>query len=306
MKSMSIRNRILAGILLVNLVVAVVVALYLHASYSRGLEVASSSGITLANGAWDAVSTQPGTSLDFTSLAKHGGDLVAAMKRITGSDYALLLSKSDGDPKAYAALRAQASLGNDWKKNRTYVLVGVTDPALAHRMTITTPADRIPESGRAVGIENGACSATCHGSVKGSGDFWGVSWRGDARSMAHSVLPISDGSGKPLGLIYSVADISSQANSDRASMMRTLIFILIGLGTATVLISLLLDGLVFGRLTHMIRVMQDISARVVGGDFYAEFVPDGTNDEIGTFEKFFAEFLNVFSSLLRSVLKEGA
>jgi hypothetical protein len=40
---------------------------------------------------------------------------------------------------------------------------------------------------------------------------------------------------------------------------------------------------------------------VAGGDFDAHFEPDGTSDEIGTFEAFFARFMDLISATLKSL-----
>ncbi len=304
MRNMSIRSRIIAGVLLVNLIGGVVAAVHLHATFSRGLDVASTANIALTNRAWEEVSTHPAVPPDFVTMAKAGNELVSRLKQSTGQDYGLLLAKSPEDASTYAALRAKAGLSNDWVTNPTYVNVAVTDPALAARMTLITPAKEVAESGQTVGIENGACSATCHGSVTGTGDFWGVSWSKDSRSRAYAVLPIPDETGKSIGLIYSVADISTQANTDRASLMRVLGVILIGLAAATLIIGFLLDTLVFRRLARTTSMIQDASLRLAGGDFSTEFEPDGTSDEIGTFEKFFADFLHLLSSVLRSLFEQ--
>jgi HAMP domain-containing protein len=47
--------------------------------------------------------------------------------------------------------------------------------------------------------------------------------------------------------------------------------------------------------------MEDLSMRVAGGDFCAKYTPDGSNDEIGKFEKFFERFLDLMTSTLRSL-----
>jgi methyl-accepting chemotaxis protein len=70
-----------------------------------------------------------------------------------------------------------------------------------------------------------------------------------------------------------------------------------------VLIALLLNGLIFNRLNRMVASIEDISVRVAGGDFDAHFEPDGSNDEIGSFEQFFARFLDLVSGTLKSLVK---
>lgn len=304
MRNMSIRSRIIVGVVLVNLAVGIVVAIHLHQSFSHGLEVASTASIERTSRAWQEVSTHPDTKLDFVTLSKAGGDLLTRMKQDTGAEYGLLLARPAAEATAQVGSAAFTGLASNRNTNRTYVVAGVSDPSLAGKMLISTPPDAIPEAGKTAGIENGACSKTCHGTVKGSGDFWGVSWSSDANTRAYAVLPVSDDTGNPVGILYSVTDISPQANSDRASLMSSLSVMVIGLAVSTILIAFLLNGLVFNRLEDMIKAMKSASARLAGGDFTSRFEADGTTDEIGTFEQFFAEFLNLMSALLRSVSQQ--
>lgn len=298
----SIRTKILVGVVIVNLLGAVCVAVYLHQTFSGGLQVTARRSITLSKNAWEDITGHDGVKLDFAGLTRDGGDLVARMKKITGADYGVLLSKSEGSPKAYAALRTAAGKPNNWDEGDTYVIVGSTDEALASKMQLKTTPDAVPDIGKIVGIENGACAKTCHGSVKGQGDFWGVSWSNDSNSRAYAVVPISDASGKPVGLLYSIEDITAQADVDRTSLMQTLGVILFGLVAATVLIYFMLNAFILGRLTKMITQMEELGVRVAGGDFDARFQPDGTNDEIGQFEEFFAKYVDLTASMLKSLL----
>jgi methyl-accepting chemotaxis protein len=303
MRDISIRWKILVWVILVNLVGAVTVGVYLHQTFSGGLDVASRDGVRLSKSTWEDIVSHTGKPANFANLVTQGPGLTERMKKITGSEYGLLLAKTEGDQKSYAAARAAANLADNWDEQKTYVLVGSTDEALADKMQLQTAPEGVPEMGKLVGIENGACSKTCHGGVKGEGEFWGVSWSNDDKSRAYAVVPILDAGGKPIGLVYSVKDISAQADSDRASLIRTLLVIAGGLIAATVLIGFLLHALVFNRLTKMIEAMEDISVRVAGGDFDAHFEPDGTDDEIGQFEQFFARLMDLIAGTLKSVMK---
>jgi HAMP domain-containing protein len=63
-----------------------------------------------------------------------------------------------------------------------------------------------------------------------------------------------------------------------------------------------METLVFRRLNKMIESIEDISVRVAGGDFDAHFVADGSMDEIGQFEQFFARFMDLISATLKSLI----
>jgi HAMP domain-containing protein len=84
-------------------------------------------------------------------------------------------------------------------------------------------------------------------------------------------------------------------------MMQTLFVIGGTLLAATIAIGMMIDIWVFRRLRRMTESMEDISMRVAGGDFDARFEPDGTSDEIGQFEDFFARFMDLVSATLKQL-----
>jgi len=103
--------------------------------------------------------------------------------------------------------------------------------------------------------------------------------------------------------VYLVKDISADANTAKTAQVRTMFVIMFGLVVSTALIAMMLNAFIFNRLNRMVASMEDISVRVAGGDFDARFEPDGTNDEIGRFEQFFARFLDLVSGTLKSLVK---
>lgn len=133
------------------------------------------------------------------------------------------------------------------------------------------------------------------------GDYWGVTWSDEPGvTEAHGVSPILVDN-KPIGVLYSITDFSKQANAAKTAMIQTAIVIGITLFVATLLIGAMIDVWVFRRLRNMTSAIEDISMRVAGGDFDAHFEPDGTTDEIGTFEAFFARFMDLVSATLKSL-----
>lgn len=302
MKNISIRTRILVGVVLINVIGALVVVVYLHQSYSGGLDVTAQQSATIGLAAWEQISELGEDELGSISATAPVTEYLDRMKAITGSDYGMLLDKSGVDQKQFEAAREAAGQPSNWDDRETYVLLGATDEALAEKMQLKTASADIPESGKIVGVENGACTQTCHGAVKGSGDFWSVAWSSDSKSRTHAVFPVVDESGKPIGIIYSIADISAQADSAKNSMIQTLMVFGVTLIIATLAIGGMLDVWVFRRLSSMIKTMEDLSVRVAGGDFSVHFEPSGSNDEIGRFEQFFARFLDLVSATLKSVI----
>lgn len=301
MKNVSIRAKILVGVVLINLVGALVTVVYLHQSYSGGLEVAAQTNVTRYAKGWEALVELGGDELGSVT-ASGGAGYAEYMKELTGADVGVLVSKDALDEEEYAAARDAAGLPNNWDERENYVLVAVTDEAAGERMQLTTDPGSVPEMGKVVGIENGACAQTCHGGMTVEGDFWKVAWSDDHISRAHTVFPASDEDGEPVATIYTIQDISTAANAARESIVRTFIVIGTGLLLATVLIWFLMETLVFRRLNKMIESIEDISVRVAGGDFDAHFVADGSMDEIGQFEQFFARFMDLISATLKSLI----
>lgn len=303
MRNWSIRTRIMLGIVAVNLIGMITVMIYLHESYSGGLDVTEQKSATLGVAAWDALvdvaADEFGPITTRESAQKH----VDALKSITGAEYGLLIDKTYMDEAAYASQVESAGVPNNWDERDTYVLLAATDVAVAEEMQLSAAADTIPEIGKIVGVENGACSKMCHDSVEGEGDFWGVRWSKDDKSRGHIVFPIVDEAGKAIGIVYSIDDISAAADSARKTMTNTAAVIAFGLIVATILVAVLLNALVFKRLDRMMATMEEISIRVAGGDFGAHFTPDGSTDEIGRFEQFFARFMDLVTGTLKSLVK---
>ncbi len=303
MKNWSIRTRILLGVVLVNLIGMAVVMVYLHESYSGGLDVTEQKSATLGVSAWDALVSVGKEQLGDITTLEGARRHLDSLKSITGAEYGLLIEKTALDETRYTQEVEAAGLPSAWNERENYVLLAVTDPAIADKMQLQASPDSIPEIGKLVGVENGACSKTCHGAVGGEGDFWGVRWSEDDKSRGHVVFPVSGDKDRPIGVVYSIEDISAQADAARASMVNTGAVIIGGLVVATILIAILLNALVFKRLDRMMTSIQDISVRVAGGDFGAHFQPDGTRDEIGRFEEFFARFMDLIAGTLKSLMK---
>jgi len=303
MKNMSIRTRILIGVVLVNLVGMLTVMIYLHEAYSGELDVTAIETVNVGRSTWDQLSGLAADEFGPITTAAAAQKYVDATKGVTGADVGLMIDKTALDEAAYAAEREAAGLPNNWDDRENYVLIASTDEATAEEMQLGATSDTVPEIGKLVGVENGACSRTCHGAVEGSGDFWKVRWSKDEFSRAHGVFPALDSAGKTQGVVYIVKDVSAQANGARSSQVRTMFVIMFGLVVSTVLIALMLNAFIFNRLNRMVASMEDISVRVAGGDFDARFEPDGSNDEIGRFEQFFARFLDLVSGTLKSLVK---
>lgn len=297
----SIRTRILTGVVLINLLGAIIVVVYMHQAGAGGLDIWAQESLNVNSASWTAVSAVGADELGDINDPASAIKYLESVKNVGGADVGLLIDKTALDQKAYEkALEAQGKASN-WDERENYVLVASTDDALAEKMQLKATPDAIPEIGKIVGIENGSCTAVCHRSIKGEGDFWKVSWSTDGNSRAHTVFPVTGAKGAPVGVVYGIEDITKQAEDSKWNIYQTMIVIAITLLISTLAIGGMLDSWVFKRLNRMIHTMEDLSVRVAGGDFEAKFTPDGTPDEIGQFEQFFAKFLDLMTSTLRAL-----
>lgn len=305
MKNTSIRAKILLGVVLINVLGAAAVVVYLHQSYSSGLDDAAFKEIVQSQAAWNNIQdlSPVKITVDPAYLAQNP-DWLERMKAQTGMDYFLMLDKSVTDQEAYVKAREEANLGDNWDEQEVYVTALSTSDSLYDEAYFTIPAADVPETGKLTGIENGSCTKTCHDNLgEQDGGYWTIAWSDDEESEAHGVSPVSDVDGNVLGVLYSVENITDSANAAKDSMIRTLVVIGITLLVATLVIGGLLDTLVFKRLGRMITSMEDISMRVAGGDFDAHYTAEGPDDEIGKFEQFFAQFMDLISMTLKSLMK---
>lgn len=303
MRNVSIRFKILSGLVIVNLCGALIVLVYLHQSVAGSLDVWAQKSVALAAGSWAVVDKgNAATVADLTNGTVALG-AVKAMKSVTGADYALLVDKSAVDQSAYAKARQAANLPNNWDERQNYVMAAATEPGAFDNVKFGAQAANVPQIGKVVGVQNGACTSICHRRFTTAGDYWRVSWATDGTSRAHAVLPVVDKTGRPVAVVYSIENISQQANAARNSVYQTMLVIVLTLVLATIIIGGMLDMLIFRRMDRMMTAMEEISVRVAGGDFEARFEPDSSGDEIGRFEQFFSQFLDLVTGTLKSLMK---
>ncbi len=299
----SIRAKILVSVVVVNLLGAIAIAVYLHQTFSSDLDVSVSATSTESVAAWDHVKGLE-VSIDPIAQPEHALEILNSMKAITGADYGLMIDKAITDEDLYVVARETVGLANNWSERDTYGMLVATDDAVSDLMWFEIPPMDVPETGKRIGVENGACSQLCHEGIAGSGQYWTVRWSGDDNSLGHAVFPVLGAEGDPVGVVYVIDDITRQADAAKDSMVRTMLVVGLTLLVSTVVIGGLTDMLIFKRLNLMTQSMEEISLRIAGGDFDATYEPDGTADEIGSFEQFFADFVNIIAATLKSLVNK--
>jgi methyl-accepting chemotaxis protein len=288
----------------VNLLGTVATMVYLHQAYGSGVDSSANKAIAQSGATWETLMAANAGPKALTD-SKAAAEFLGQIKAITGSDYALLIDKQAVDPAAYAEMREANGLPNNFDEGETYAMLATTNEDWVDEYAFKPAPNDVPEGGKIVGVENGACAETCHAGVTGTGDYWGVRWSDEeGLSEVHSVYPVANGEGKPVAVLYSISDVTDQATGARTSMVQTLLVIGATLLFATLTIGMLIDLLVFKRMNRMMLAIEDVSMRVAGGDFEARFEPDMTNDEIGRFEQFMANVLDLMTDTIKSLVSK--
>lgn len=303
MRNLSIRTRILASLIIVNLLGAVVLMVFLHQSSASSLVESGNETANRVHAAWHQLSPPDG----FHPLAEpsRAQQVLGEMKSVTGADYALLVWEDAVDQSAYISARESIGEPSAWDDESAYALLASTDPDAAATIEFEVAPSELDEDGALIGLANGACWQACHGGEPADSDYWRIRPGDDGQSAAHAVLPIYAGGSEPVGIIYAIEDLSLQADQSATALSRTLLAVGLTLLVAVLTMGALIDILVLRRLKRMTEHMENISMRLAGGDFEAVFEPDGATDEIGSFEKFFADFISLVSATLRQLANRG-
>jgi histidine kinase family protein len=215
-----------------------------------------------------------GKVIGYIELGEGMQHFLGRMKTQTGNDFAMFIAKRHVDEGEWARTRGTAR--NGWGDLAAAVVVN------------STTTDPMVDEGAVAG---GATAGQLLDEVKLGG-----------ASFVRGVFPVREASGAIVGGMV----VSHDVTALRAGMQRDLLLALCLLGglalLASALVYLLVDRLIFRRLQVMMATMEDLSARVAGGDYQvgAGALP-ARDDEIGRFERFFGEFLALVGNTLRAL-----
>ncbi|HET9595322.1 MAG TPA: cache domain-containing protein [Anaeromyxobacteraceae bacterium] len=216
-----------------------------------------------------------GKLIGYIELGEGIQHFLGRMKAQTGNDFAMFVAKRLLDEGEWARTRGQAR--NGWNDFPDAVVVNATtDEALVDEGAITVP------SGSTQVLEE---------------------TESGGRSWVRGVFPVRDASGGVVGGMVVRHDVTAlRAGMGRALLVTLAVLALLAL-VASALVWVLVNRLIFRRLRGMMATMEDLSARVAGGDYdVASRVASGSaDDEIGRFERFFAEFLALVGATLRTL-----
>ena len=121
-------------------------------------------------------------------------------------------------------------------------------------------------------------------------------YRSDEKTFVKAVFPLIDASGKQIGGVFVLHDISDLenglANVRSSSVLATVVLMLVLCGALV----LVLNRLVFARLRHTM----DVATRVVGGEFQTSILP-ASDDEVGKLEAMIEQFRALFVDVVQDL-----
>ena len=218
-----------------------------------------------------------GKLLGYLELGEEIDHFLGRMKGQTGDDYALLVEKAFLDEKAWAGTRQGKR--NNWNDRLRTVVVDAT-----------TPDETIIEFDRALA------------SVPDRGLLLDEDAR-EGRAFARGIVPVKDAAGRRVGglfVLHDITPIHATMLSARRSIYVVLVLVAAALGFV---LQQLVNRFVFRRLDAMIGTMEDLSARLAGGEYDLVAPVPTQPDEIGRFEEFFGRFLQVVAGLLKELTR---
>jgi hypothetical protein len=208
----------------------------------------------------------------YVEFGEEIGQFIHAMKRQTGDDYGLLLSKKFVDRQFWADSSAVWQRRDNWDDNANFVV-----------------ADKTTDNDSIIQFQGEVAAVPAQGKV--------LEWfhEGDS-AFVRGIFPIRDAAGNTVGAMFVVRDISGFYLAMRHTRNVLVLVTAVALALGIFLVLTLLNRLVFRRLEHIIVV----ATRVVGGDYESEIRVE-SDDEVGQFEQLFEQFRLVFVDLMAHV-----
>jgi HAMP domain-containing protein len=220
-----------------------------------------------------------GKLIGYLELGEELDGFLERMKRETGDDYALLVEKRHLDRALFAEVRKAAGRRDGWDDLPTEVVVDAT----------ATGPSMSAWAGDVVFLPAG-------------GLFLGESAE-EGRTFARGALPVADATGHRVGILVVRSDVG-RMHANMTGAGRLVIGLLVVVAAVScALLLFAIDVLVFRRLRKTTALLEDLSARLVGGDYdvAAGLPPAESDDEVGHFETFFGRFIAVVAETMRGL-----
>ncbi len=219
-----------------------------------------------------------GELIGYMEFGEEIGHFFEGMHEASGDDFALVIWKGRLDRDAYADFHETRDTEDNWDDYGEFV---VMDNTREDEIILDESVDLegIPDEGivlETVDVDDG--------------------------TYARGAFPIYDNAGEQAGVVFIMHDITEVADELQQTWTTVLIGIAVLGAVLLAVILLVLNSLVFGRLDRMVATLEDVSTRLLGGDYDVEgAITASGNDEIGKFEEFFGKFLDAVAQTLKGL-----
>src|SRR5574341_49290 len=220
-----------------------------------------------------------GRLLGYVELGEAIDGFLSRMKRETGNDYALLVEKRHLDRELLSEVRRREGRRDDWDDLPTEVVIDATAAGPSMRAWSGDVAF-LPSAGAFLGevSEGGAI-------------------------YARGALPVSDAAGHRVGILVVRSDVTRMHENMSGARRRVIALLAAISALAAAFLVVAVNALVFGRLRRTTTLLEDLSARLVGGDYDVAGTapPPAARDELGGLEEFFGRFIAVVGETLKGL-----
>ncbi len=223
-----------------------------------------------------------GEVIGYIGLGERIHDYLEKISGQTGDDYALFLRKDLLNREAWRSLHENQGTVDDWDDYAEVVLADNTrDDVLIPGIDMDVDHFRETHS-------------------------LGVVSLGE-RAYSTGTFPIVDVTGTSVGFVYVMQDVTELTAVFRAAQIGLLLsFLALAVGISVV-VTLILERVVFNRIDTMVTDMERMSLAVAAGDWQAlRHDNEPPDDEIGRFERFLGSFLALVAAALRARRDDGA
>jgi Double sensory domain of two-component sensor kinase len=217
-----------------------------------------------------------GKVIGYVELGEEMDHFLDKMKSQTGNEFAMFFSKKLIDQSEWA--RTRGTSRNNWNDFTDVVVV---------KSTMGDSETLVDEDA----IQKYAAGSTTLPDKQS-----------DGATYSRGVFPVKDSTGTVVGGLVVRHNISELRKAMTKGVWTAVGILLVLAVAAAGLVFLLVNFLIFRRLTDMRTTMEDLSVRLAGGDYsVAATAGPPSNDELGSFEAFFQEFLNLVANTMREM-----
>jgi HAMP domain-containing protein len=215
-----------------------------------------------------------GKVIGYIELGEGIGHFLGKMKAQTGNEFAMYIAKRHIDAGEWA--RTRGSARNNWDDFPDVVVVN------------STTQDALVDE---AAVQGGAAAGTVLDEARQGGAYF-----------VRGVFPVREASGSVVGGLVVRHDVTALHAGMQQELLKALAVLAVLALVASLLVFLLVDRLIFKRLSGMMSTMEDLSTRLAGGDYQVGSTARAArDDEIGRFETFFGEFLALVGNTLRTL-----